>query len=209
MKQKQPWMQKHEHTIPSLVELQDMVWECRSSRNWYFESREVIRQAFGTDMYLFARILAATSPMRSVRDNLVEAYRVYNFVRPLVDMYQHDESLSKFQAHNLNLLRICKGEELQGRKVKSFYLALIGDENAVTIDRWIMRVFNLDRNPTKADYDNIEYIIRLLSENTFDRFGRKFSPAECQACLWSYARKQAGKVELFSFKEYLIEKAHL
>lgn len=177
-----------------------MVNEGIAAKDWYANSIAAIKSKYTTNWTLFARILAATSPLKNVKDNLRIAEKIYNFIGVSTDI---TDLLTGFDAHDFNIGRIIRGEALEGKKVKSFYLALLGDPNAVTVDRWIMRAFNLDRNPTKLDYDSISSIIRQLAVTYRTPQGKELSPAQIQACLWSAVRKRAGKVESLSFSDYL------
>ena len=193
------WVTGKQH--PSVAELLELIEQGIEARHWYAHSLNAIKAKYGANWTLFARILAATSPLKSVQENCRIAQRVYNFIGVSTDI---TDLLTGFVAHDLNIGRINKGEELSGRKVKSFYCALIGDPNAVTVDRWIMRAYGLDKAPTKLDYDCIEYNVRnVLTVEHNRRFDIPLSPAQVQACLWAGVRKRADKVDSKSFADYL------
>lgn len=196
--------------LPTLVEVVDMIADGLSAQYWYSDTRAEIVRVFGPDSALFTRILAATSPRKSVKANLTEALRVFSLIRPYIDNYEAErpEQFSKFEAHNLNLFRISKGEALSGLKVRAFCRALLGDCQAVTVDMWIAKAFNINRPLRVSDFVGIEYVIKEATGAWKDReyskgHTRTLSPAQAQACIWHTIRKRSGLTESNSFAYYL------
>lgn len=64
-------------------------------------------------------------------------------------MYEIENNLpiGKYLPNIRNQLqKIRSGEELSGRKIRSFQQAMSGDINAVVVDTWLLRAFELDTN---------------------------------------------------------------
>lgn len=154
-------------------------------KEWYTESRQAIESQFGADAKLVIELIAATSPRNSVKSNLLFAMRAYQHIK-----VGYDITLNKYgigtPAIIPNLSRILRGETLSGRKVENFRKALMGDLSAVVVDVWMLRVFGINKKaPCKSDYDYIEKTVTKLAK----KVGIK--PAEAQACLWAYAKRNA------------------
>lgn len=75
-------------------------------------------------------------------------------------------------------------ESFGGPKTRRFYLNILGDREAVTVDVWACRVANLDENALgrKGAYDAVEHAYRLAAR----RLG--VDPATAQATTWIVAR---------------------
>ena len=96
-----------------------------------------------------------------------------------------------------NLERVVKGERLKGDKISAFHDALLGDESALVIDRWIFRVYG-----TK----NRERIVSLM---TVEATARKMTITAYQAEVWKEAKRLGRKGGTSrSFGSLLKEKGH-
>ena len=154
------------------------------AENWYDDTLSNIQNLFELDSsgedsaelaYLFIDLLAATSPQTNIIRNTFLTTQVFAFI--------NDGILCKikmaFEAHLNNVCRALLGLELSGQKVRAFQANLLGDQNAVTVDVWMMRVFNRDGDaPTAKEYDDISAATRKAAKE----FG--VSPAQMQAALW-------------------------
>lgn len=90
--------------------------------------------------------------------------------------------------HNVHVLKATTGELVgsprgSGRKIHNFHKALLGDENAVVVDRWMLRAYGLPSKssklaPTTLEYDMIERLVKEGAERTGS------TPREYQASLW-------------------------
>lgn len=125
--------------------------------------------------YLFIDLLAATSPQTNIRRNTFLTTQIFQFIT--------DGVLCKirmdFEAHLNNVCRALLNLSLSGQKVSAFRANLLGDSEAVTIDTWMMRVFDKDHiNPTAAEYDDLSRATRKVARD----YG--VSPSQMQAALW-------------------------
>jgi hypothetical protein len=65
------------------------------------------------------------------------------------------------------LEQIRKGDELTGRKIRSFARAMAGDPDAVVVDIWLLRAFNMDRKYFRKDKVPNATKVLQESENFF------------------------------------------
>jgi len=102
----------------------------------------------------------------------------------------------------MNVLRACGRKPLKGVKTTTFALALAGDEDAIVIDTWIMKIFNR-HSARSGELRHIPTIIRKVAKAV------DMTPAQTQACLWTYAKTELNGTrhkEMGDFATYLKEK---
>ena len=159
---------------------------CRLARvgtegaQWYNELSGELQRLYGDNANTFAAILAVTSPNATVKANVSLAYKAWQ-------QWQADEPFTGFLSivcTSLELLRASAnafGEVspsvIRGTKIKHFFRAIVGDPQAVPVDRWMLRAFGFEF-PTVARF---RYIIDYVQKNAA-RFG--MTPRELQAAIW-------------------------
>lgn len=137
------------------------------------------------DPELFIGLLAATSPRMSVKKNWKTAETIYRSLRrggPI------NYSMS-MKTHRPNIGRAIRGEKLSGLKVESFRQNLLGSDNDVTIDVWMVRWFksdNTDGRITPKEYRTLAARCRRNAKSY------NMTPAEYQAVAWSACRSDNG-----------------
>lgn len=153
---------------------------------WYENDRKFLQQLFKQDWQLVAALLAATSPQVQMIASwqwTMRIYRDYSAGRKV-----RMDGLHK--CHRKNVIRALSGQELSGRKVGAFYLALIGDNNAVVLDVWMLRLLKYypehKHNPEGKRYDKLADRFRVIAKIN------NYKPAEFQAALWIKYRLQNG-----------------
>lgn len=125
--------------------------------------------------FLFIDLLAATSPQTNIRRNTFLTTQIFQFIQ---DGVLCDIKMD-FEAHLNNVCRALLGLPLQGQKVSAFRANLLGDQNQVTIDTWMMRAFSKDHLvPTTSEYDDLSKATRKVAK----QYG--VSPSQMQAALW-------------------------
>lgn len=147
---------------------------------WYDETSEGLQRIFGEDGPIVGKFLAATSSNATVKSNValaLKAYRQYKAGEP-------------FQGYlpvvKLQLERIAKGEPVGGRKIDNFAKALAGDQDAVVVDRWMLRAFGLPKDAaTPTQYDLIEEAVKRVAKETGQ------TPRQVQAGLWFATKNKA------------------
>jgi hypothetical protein len=145
-------------------------------------------ESLDSDVSRAAGVVAALSPMLSWPRNMVMAEAVYA-----------GERRGCLSSNIAKAVRILDGEApldvLRGTKVRSFYANIMGDGDAVTVDRHAMMVADntvyasddLDFSATNVRRIADEYrrAARILSRET----GRTLTPAMVQATVWVWWRK--------------------
>ncbi len=123
----------------------------RDGLNWYEAMYDDFVRIFRSedDAILFIKFLAATSPNSTVRTNALFAFKAFALWKLSPDrslpcrQQGVDPPSGKFGGfmigHCRNLNRAVLGEKLHGPKVSAFVDAMLGDPDAVVIDRWMIR----------------------------------------------------------------------
>ncbi len=125
--------------------------------------------------YLFIDLLAATSPQTNIVRNTFLTSQIFGFINDAILC----KIPMKFEAHLNNVCRALLGLPLSGQKVTAFQANLLGDENAVTVDVWMMRAFNRDSDaPSAKEYEDISMATRKVAK----QYG--VAPSQMQAALW-------------------------
>lgn len=133
--------------------------------------------------YLFIDLLAATSPQTNIIRNTFLTSQIFGFINEAILC----KMPMKFEAHLNNVCRALLGLPLSGQKVLSFQANLLGDQNAVTVDTWMMRVFNKDSDaPTPKEYEELTAATRRVAK----KYG--VAPAQMQAALWVGIKAEEG-----------------
>ena len=168
--------------------------------NWYSRVREEIEAQYGDDADLFCDLLAATSPRKQVGANWKLAAKVYCWWKDAPPISARHVAipgviadLGVMQSMRPNVIRALRGEELSGPKVRAFAANLKGDMSQVTVDVWMLRLFDYDKPTEKHRKEVVDYVIRAAAELGCE-------PAECQAEMWEHSVRRAGREP----KSYLV-----
>ncbi|NDQ57359.1 MAG: hypothetical protein GZ088_09840 [Acidipila sp.] len=188
---------------------------------WYDDTAAVIFEMMGRNQdrtTLYIKFLAATSPLTPVIDNVrlanhaLELYDAFGLadtkIRVLKDAPLSQRTIwereFQFDAHRFNLIRIVRGEKIEGPKVNAFQDNLLGDPEQVTVDRWMMRIFNDSTDmvngkcvhdsyndkkedaPSPPEYRCIQSAIQDLA------YKAGVQPRQYQAATWVGIKKMCG-----------------
>ena len=158
---------------------------------WYTRIRTEIEAQYGDDADLFCDLLAACSPRRQVSANWKLADRIYTHwtavVLPVQDWSGTAwEWLGVMTPMRPNVIRALYGEELSGPKVRAFAANLKGDHSQITVDVWMLKLFNHDKPSAKGREEVCKFVIRAAEEMGCE-------PAEMQAELWAFSIQRAGR----------------
>lgn len=159
-------------------------------KDWYIRCQETIVDIFGEEnLWLVSRLLAATSMNSTLKSNISLFIKAWNAIK-------YDEEFKGFMPVMLSSLnRVRNGEELLGRKTRNFAQAMSGDPDAIVVDMWIMRAFEMNKNrkfkgreidasPTKSEYDEIEKWIKRKAKQ------KKLEPRQLCSMIWSGIRRE-------------------
>ncbi len=187
--------------------------EGKEGFGWYGKTLPELSQIYGPeDAKMLIGFLAATSPNTSVQGNATFALKAFEQwkltggidagkmreIGSTIDFERgmSDEGFKGFMGSTIkNLERAAKGEELHGMKVKNFHAALLGDENAVVIDRWILRALwpekaeAMDTKGTKITEDQYNFLATWIRNEATKR---GVTPVDLQAAIWVGVKKLQG-----------------
>ena len=169
-------------SVTTLRRLLEAAEEGRPGADWYDKTASAVEKMFGRDSDMFLRFLAATSAGKAADSNVtltMKAYGQWKLGLPFDGYIGNDK---------LHLERAVRGEVFGERKLQSILAALRGDENAVAIDRHVMRSLGFSKagaekgSMTDREYDFFEAVIRDLAR------ARGMTPRKFQASLWTSAK---------------------
>jgi hypothetical protein len=196
--------------------------------HWYDSTYPEIVEFFNNDVpraNTFVYLLAATSPLCNIRENIKRAlkalYAVEHYGATITVVKQYVD----FPAHQLNVLRAVRGEPLEGPKVTAFAKNLFGPDfrdesgnikfpdaaDVVTVDRWVMRAVmgncpKLDGSgsedddaPTGPQYRCIEDAVRKLA------YEAGVQPRQYQAAIWVGIKRECGDEEVDTTNPFNVE----
>jgi hypothetical protein len=177
-------IQKVGKKLTSTNKLLQMFDTGRAEMGWYDQSAKELKEMFGKDAELVAGFLTATSVNATIKSNATLGLKAYR-------QWKAGEPFEGFlPAVKKELNRVANGEPLSGRKLDNFRKALIGDPDAVVVDRWMLRAFGVKGNgATQAQYDLIEDAVRQMAKD------KGVTPRQMQAAIWYGIKSQmeAGK----------------
>jgi hypothetical protein len=205
-------------SLPSKQEFGAAALGGKAKKGWYEGSTQAIVNVFGPDASRFAALLSATSPQTSVESNLYNALQVWkNWTssgRPtdrdsIVEIMGRSVQGGKGEGSVLdawinNSVRALSSEDptqimLSGPKVDSFMRNLQGNVNEVTNDAWMASFALVDQkifggSITKTDpgkgpgYLAMNARVRETADYLTKLTGEKWTPAEVQETIWSWAK---------------------
>lgn len=204
--------------LPSKQEFAAAALGGQAKRGWYEGSTQAILNVFGPDAPRFAALLSATSPQTSVESNLYNALQIWKnwtaagrptdwqaIVRVMGQSVQGSKGeQSVLDAWINNSVSALSAEDpskviLSGPKVNSFMLNLQGNVNEVTNDAWMAAFSLVDQkifggSLTKTDpgkgpgYMAMNARVRETADYLTKATGDKWTPAEVQETIWSWAK---------------------
>jgi len=164
---------------------------------WYDEAKDfalMLSNEFDVSPLRAGGVISALSPRNKWERNKIDAWNVFQAVRD--DVSYDRVKVSTFDANKVRAFDIAKGnKEVHEASRKTHRFALnVGafDMNAVTIDTWMLYLFQtksktrreLDNKITPKQYDLLERKFQRVSHNM------GYAPAHLQAVVWLVIREQ-------------------
>jgi hypothetical protein len=191
-------MPTHEQHVDSLL-----FWYGRASedvkhegRSWYDAQREMIRElsrAHAIDACTVAAVVAALSPMTRWKENVAGAIRLIRAFEQDRDAAEPPRNCTLFVKNATKAWAIMGGADAAdlfatSPKVMAFWRNLCGDEDAVTIDTWMLRSVGEDtaaRSGAKAPLvRKVAAAVREAALMVAE------TPADFQAIVWVQIRRE-------------------
>lgn len=168
-------------------------------RDWYAECTALFLDLFGAErLTLVTNLFAATSINTSLKANITL------FRRALYEI-ENGKPVGRYLPNiRRQLEQVRAGKELTGQKIRAFARAMRGETDAVVVDTWLLRAFDMDRKyyrkprpgklrglvrsggATEADFELIEFYCREKAE----LIGAL--PCQVSAMIWSGCRITRG-----------------
>jgi hypothetical protein len=182
--------------------------------NWYADCQKIFEKIFGPSrLELVCKLFAATSINTSLKAN------IYLFRKALYEI-ENDLPVGAYLPNiKKQLYSIRAGGELSGMKIRSFEKAMSGDKNAVVVDTWILRAFEVDKvyfrqrkgaekgrgmmrsaGTTDKMYRRIERWIRQYARK------RSLEPRQVSSMIWAGIRIERTGDTNTHYKEILLNK---
>lgn len=173
-------------------------------RGWYQASGETLQEMFGDDAPRFAALLAATSPQKSVEENLIESFGVWNqwlkngrnpdkldlgrLMPSVTPAVKRVMSLTNDEL--LDPVMLAEGGILNGPKVDAFYSNLVGETQRITTDTHMAKAGPTDKlGVTKVQRKlGMDAATREVANEIERLTGIKLQPREIQEMQWSPLR---------------------
>ena len=176
----------YENTYRQIVK-QAKPSQIEQAAQWYADAESVARdivdiyRSRGMDVSLeqAASIISAFSPRQRWSTNVRQALR-----------FAHGDENMRCLPNNLKMAKRALEvgfDALNGKKTNSFARNIAGDENAVTIDIWMMRSAGIPKDsPSKKDYTQLSKAIENIAMET------ALTPRTVQALVWIVYRGSAA-----------------
>lgn len=161
--------------------------QIEQATQWYADAEAVaheivdIYKTRGMDVSLeqAASIVSAFSPRQRWSTNVRQALR-----------FAHGDDTMRCLPNNLKMAQRALEigfDALNGKKTNSFARNIAGDENAITIDIWMMRSAGLTKDsPNKTDYTQLSEAVEKIAQET------AMTPRTIQALIWVVYRGSAA-----------------
>jgi len=157
--------------------------EREAGMHWYSDARSTIRalsDEVGGSPMRFAAVVAALSPRIRWATNLDAATRVMRSAamgleEPKVAGFGHNRAIAWALANGASI------DILTGPKTKAFFWNLVGNEQEVTVDVWMLRAAGLEV-ANKGNIENVQQAIKRIARH------RRLTPAQVQAIIWITVR---------------------
>lgn len=156
--------------------------------DWYTVSRNAIKEVYNTDWQLMCGLLAATSPTAHLSGNVRLANKAYTQLK-CTGTVRRD---SFIRTHYIGLTQLLTVGKLNGQKTESYRLALLGDDQAIVLDRWMLRYLSLPETISRRRYQQVAAQCRELARQS------GMPPAHWQAGVWCSVRQDSK-----SYADYL------
>ena len=165
---------------------------------WYAMAHQVATRIADGDTERGAGVIAALSPQKAWNENVAIAERAFaegHASKQVSDACNKADHILWGSHSPLDILG--------GNKVRNFYRAIMGDEDAVVIDRHAFDVA-LGRIGDDASrrilsrvgvYDTFAQAYRIAAQRLSDAFGETILPSQVQAVTWLAWRRSKGIVD--------------
>lgn len=205
---------KYKHVITTLdtTRIDFFISQGMQDKDWYAKTERLITGLYGPHrLQLVSNLLAATSINSSLKSNI-------RLFRKALHEIENGLPFSNYLPNiKLQLERIRSGQELSGRKIRAFAAAMSGDVNAVVVDVWLLRAFDMERkyyrkhSNTYRSAGATDKAFTLIEEWVRSHARKmKLQPRELSAIIWSGTRRSiSGDHEVGYHNVLVMQEANL
>lgn len=189
-------MIEHDAAVESLLSWYQgaTIEQQHSGRTWYDDQRTIVREialAEGVSPVTVAAVVAALSPQCPWQRNIAGAIRLIRAFRNGEDAAPRDCTI--YYRNAVKAWRILQGADaaevfVTSPKVLPFWRNLCGDENAVTIDTWMLRACGVVEWRKGARPALVNALTEAVEEAALKCAE---TPADFQAIVWVTIRGSA------------------
>jgi hypothetical protein len=116
-------------------------------KNWYQECEQLFVEIYGRErLPLITKLFAATSINSSLKSNITLFRKALHEIENNLPFSDYLPGIKK------QLEYVRAGEPLRGLKINAFSQAMSGDENAVVVDTWLLRAFDMDKQYGRKEW---------------------------------------------------------
>ena len=188
-------------------------------KNWYTLTRYKLIKKYRHKYKLMAGLIASVSPQYNIKRNYRIAKNIYNdyikdkktFIYYIKDKDYFIVTYNILPCHYNNILKCIlydiDGNKnklvLNGNKVNNFYNNLIGHQEYITIDTWMLKYFKHTKAwLNKSDYVLYSKYIIKYTKHINKRHNMRLKYSQVQAILWIKQRIISGYRPV-SFVDYI------
>lgn len=183
--------------LPALERVMMLFEKGRFRADWYDDAVTELKEMFGEDRELFAKLVAALSPLKKVGKNISAAFQAYQYFKIHGSfagffestLYRRKGFGMAMPNHRNGLSNIQRGAFATGPKVESFLRAILGDTDAIAIDSWMTQIFFGKTKPTDPQRMFMQNWVRDIARRT------ETTPRQAQAALWVGALMESTGVQ--------------
>jgi len=164
----------------TLGKLQALRTSGKHGMDWYEMTSKWAKENVGEDAEMFLKFLAITSADSSTEAGSALALKAFS-------QWKHGLAFTGMRSESMagNLIKVAAGEAPGGDKIGNFLKALLGDPDAVVLDRWMIKALGMGLK--KGVLPEKQY--KLYSQIVRDMAAEEgMSPRQFQAAIWEGAR---------------------
>jgi len=185
--------------VPSLRKLRQTIRAGAERKDWYESTFRAIQERFGDDAEAMMKFLVHMSPGNEVSINVTQAVKA--FIRWKTGQpfgaSGGQRGLGR-RDHHWNMERSLKDDpDAGGKKLQNFHQSFLRNDNAVVIDRWMLRNLGIDTRDenvklSDGDYEVLAEVVRHITKDQQlkSEFGPDLKPRQVMAMLWAGIKRK-------------------
>jgi hypothetical protein len=164
----------------TLGKLQGLRSSGRHGMDWYEMTSKWAKETVGDDSEMFLKFLAVTSADSSTEAGGALALKAFS-------QWRHGLPFTGMRSESMtaNLRKVAAGEAPGGDKIGNFMKALLGDPDAVVLDRWMIKALGMSIKQGSLPEKQYKLYAQIVKDMAVEA---GMSPRQFQAAIWEGAR---------------------